>query len=41
MKHEPLRRKLIVKLFDERFELRALESQPQLGDAALEKILVA
>ncbi|PYK88036.1 MAG: hypothetical protein DMF47_01260, partial [Verrucomicrobia bacterium] len=41
MKRQPVRRKLVVKLPDERFECRALEPQAQLGDAAFEKILVA
>ena len=41
MKHQSLRRKLVVKLLDERLERRALEPQPELGDAAFEKLLVA
>src|SRR5438477_8555018 len=41
MKHQAVRRKLVVKLLDKRFECRALESQAELGDAAFEKILVA
>ncbi len=41
MKDQPVRRKLVVKLPDERFDRRALEPQPELGDAALEKFLVA
>ena len=41
MKHQPVRRKLVVKLLDERFERRALEPQAELGDAAFEKFLVA
>ena len=41
MKGQPLGRKLVVKLPDERFERRALEPQAELGDPALEQFLVA
>ena len=41
MKREPMRRKLVIELTDERFERRSLEAQPELGDAALEKFVVA
>src|SRR5437588_267544 len=41
MKHESVRRKLVVELFDARLERRALEPQAELGDAAFEKFLVA
>src|SRR5439155_22895672 len=41
MKHESVRRKLVVELTDERFNRRAVQSQAELGDAAFEKILVA
>ena len=40
MKDEPLGRKLIVKLFDQRLECRPLEPQTELGDAAFEKLLI-
>src|SRR6267154_1801702 len=40
MKDEPLGRKLIIKLFDQRLECRPLEPQTELGDAALEKLLI-
>src|SRR5204863_7441420 len=40
MKDEALGRKLIVKLFDQRLEYCPLEPQPELGDAALEKLFV-
>jgi hypothetical protein len=36
-----VRRKLVPELPDEPFEDRALKPQAELGDAALEKILVA
>src|ERR1700726_3160456 len=39
MKYEPLRRKLVIKLPDKRFESRAIEPQAELGDAAFEKFL--
>ena len=39
MKNQALCRKLIVKLFDQRLERRPLEPQPELGDAAFEKLL--
>src|SRR5207249_4590981 len=41
MKHESVRRKLVVELLDQWFDRRALEPQTELGDAAFEKILVA
>jgi hypothetical protein len=40
MKDESLGRKLIIKLFDQRLERRPLEPQTELGDAALEKLLI-
>jgi hypothetical protein len=41
MKQQLVRRKLVAELPDKRFECRAPELQTELGDAALEKILVA
>ena len=41
MKDKSVRRKLVVKLPDERFDPRAVEPQTELGDAAFEKFLVA
>src|SRR5437773_8789092 len=41
MKRESICRKFVVELPDERFECRAVEPQPELGDAAFEKFLVA
>jgi hypothetical protein len=41
MKHQPVRRKLLVKLLDEWLDRRALEPQAKLGDASFEKVLVA
>src|SRR5437763_15013702 len=40
MKEDPHVRKLIIKLFDQRLECRPLEPQTELGDAALEKLLI-
>ena len=41
MKHQPLRRKLIVKLLDERLQRRPLELESERGNAPLEQFLVA
>ena len=41
MKYQSLRRKLVVKLFDQRLERRPLQPQPKLGDATFQKLLVA
>ena len=38
---QALGRKLLVKLPDERLDRRVLQQQPELGNAALEKFLVA
>ena len=41
MKDESFRRKLVVQLLNQWLEGRPLKSQPELGDADLEQLLVA
>jgi hypothetical protein len=41
MKHQPLRRQLVLELADKRIQRRRLEFQAKLGDAAFEQFLIA